>query len=268
MIALGPGCMEIKKKGESDSGASGNASDSSPKKTIPPGKTSSGGALPASVPLFQGIFALILLLSLLLGYGLPYQPPKLEKHDYPEFPKDVSPEQRTKATDAWSEKNEESSRQFKKALKAWNDGGDISRRKFIAAGRNVAKFSTVLWFTYCLITLCFMPLARAIPKHFGKDLSVTIMPVLLLGFIYALAKLILDWIPAGGWPMPNVLELRDQSLWKVLGQFIVHLTHPLANMVVTLKEFAVDKWFVPLLFVAATLVIGWGKVPTGKVDKS
>ena len=89
MIALGTGCMEIKKKGKSDSGASGNASDSSPKNTIPPGKTSSGGALPASLPLFQGIFALVLLLSLLLGYGLPYQPPKLEKHDYPEFPKDV-----------------------------------------------------------------------------------------------------------------------------------------------------------------------------------
>jgi hypothetical protein len=54
----------------------------------------------------------------------------------------------------------------------------------------------------------------------------------------------------------------------VLGQFIVHLTHPLANMVVTLKEFAVDKWFVPLLFVAATLVIGWGKVRTDKADVS
>ena len=74
--------------------------------------------------------------------------------------------------------------------------------------------------------------------------------------------------PASGWPSPNPLELNDQSLRKVLGQFIVHLTHPLANMVVTLKEFAVDKWFVPLLFVAATLVIGWGKVPTGKADKS
>jgi hypothetical protein len=46
------------------------------------------------------------------------------------------------------------------------------------------------------------------------------------------------------------------------------IPHPLANMVVALKEFAVDKWFVPLLFVAATLVIGWGKVPTGKSDKS
>ena len=113
-----------------------------------------------------------------------------------------------------------------------------------------------------------MPLARSIPNHFGKDLSVTILPVLLLGFIYALAKLILDWIPAGGWTMPNVLELRDQSLWKVLGQFIVHLTHPLANMVVTLKEFAGDKWFVPLLFVAATLVIGWGKVSVNKADAS
>jgi hypothetical protein len=94
------------------------------------------------------------------------------------------------------------------------------------------------------------------------------MPVLILGMFYALATLILNWIPVSGWPNPNPLELNDQSLWKVLGQFIVHLTHPLANMVVTLKEFAVDKWFVPLLFVAATLVIGWGKVRTDKADVS
>ena len=96
----------------------------------------------------------------------------------------------------------------------------------------------------------------------------TIMPVLLLGFIYALAKLILDWIPAGGWTMPNVLELRDQSLWKVLGQFIVHLTHPLANMVVTLKEFMFDKWFVPGMFVVVTAVIGWKRISAAKFETS
>ena len=61
--------------------------------------------------------------------------------------------------------------------------------------------------------------------------------------------------PDSGWPLP-VRGLNDQSLWKVMGQFIVHLTHPIADVVITLKEFAVDKWFVPLLFVAATLVIG------------
>jgi hypothetical protein len=39
-------------------------------------------------------------------------------------------------------------------------------------------------------------------------------------------------------------------------------------MVVTLKEFAVDKWFVPLMFVAATIVIGWRKLSTTKADAS
>ena len=94
------------------------------------------------------------------------------------------------------------------------------------------------------------------------------MPILMLGVVYALAKLILDWIPVSRWPTANSMELQGQSLWKVLGQLIVHLTHPLANMVVTLKEFAVDKWFVPLMFVAATIVIGWRKLSDTKVDAS
>ena len=94
------------------------------------------------------------------------------------------------------------------------------------------------------------------------------MPILMLGVVYALAKLILDWIPISGWPTSNPMELQDQSLWKVLGQLIVHLTHPIANMVVTLKEFAVDKWFVPLLFVAATIVIGWKRISAPKSETS
>ena len=31
------------------------------------------------------------------------------------------------------------------------------------------------------------------------------------------------------------IGLNDQSLWKVMGQFIMHLTHPIANMLITLK---------------------------------
>ncbi len=221
-----------------------------------------GGLWPGWLPYGHGVFLLLLLLALLLGYGLPYEKPQLPQRDYRAEYKTVEAE--TAAAEEYERKKEI----YDKEKKVWEEGGEESRRGWIGAGRNLAKFSVVLWLAYCLITHGLMPLIRAIPKHFGRDLSVTLMPVLMLGAFYALATLILNWIPASGWPSPNPLELQDQSLWKVLGQFIVHLTHPLANMVVSLKEFAVDKWFVPLLFVAATLVIGWGKVPTGKVEKS
>ena len=121
---------------------------------------------------------------------------------------------------------------------------------------------------FSFIVYGLMPLLRLIPKHFGKDLSITLLPVLMLGVLYSLSRLVVEWIPDSGWPLPSPLELNDQSLWKVMGQFIVHLTHPIADMVITLKEFAVDKWFVPLLFVAATLVIGWRQSIHGKVDES
>lgn len=238
--------------------------EDSPKPNIPlkPPAGEAGSLWPEWLPYGHGVFLLLLLLTLLLGYGLPYQKPEQPLRDYRSNSK--SAEEEVKATQEYESKKEA----YDKEKKAWDEGGEESRRGWIAAGRNLAKFSTVLWLIFSLITHGLMPLVRAIPKHFGKDLSVTLMPVLMLGVFYALATLILNWIPASGWPMPNPLELQDQSLWKVLGQFIVHLTHPLANMVVTLKEFAVDKWFVPLLFVAATLVIGWGKVSVNKADAS
>ena len=254
--------METKKRAPEDSGQSGSVEEESPRKTDPPGEPAFGGLWQDWLPYGHGAFLLFLLLTLLLGYGLPYDKPELPQRDYRAEYK--SPEEKTQATQKYEQKKEA----YDEAKKAWDEGGEEARRGWIVAGRNLAKFSTVLWVGYCLITLGLIPLARAIPKYFGKQLSVTLMPILMLGVVYALAKLILDWIPISRWPTPNPLELQDQSLWKVLGQLIVHLTHPLANMVVTLKEFAVDKWFVPLMFVAATIVIGWRKLSTTKADAS
>ncbi len=257
--------METKKTASKDSNPSDSEKQEEAKKPdlpLKPPASDLGGLGPDWLHYGHGVFVLLLLLTLLLGYGLPYEKPQLPQRDYRAEYKSV--EEETAAAAEYERKKEV----YDREKKAWDEGGEESRRGWIGAGRNLAKFSVVLWLAYCLITHGLMPLVRAIPKHFGKDLSVTLMPVLILGMFYALATLILNWIPVSGWPNPNPLELNDQSLWKVLGQFIVHLTHPLANMVVTLKEFAVDKWFVPLLFVAATLVIGLGKVRTDKADVS
>ena len=256
--------METKKKAPKSPKPSDSVKEEAKKPNLPlkPPAGDSSGLWPEWLPYGHGVFLLLLLLALLLGYGLPYEKPQLPQRDYRAEYKSV--EEEKTATAEYERKKEA----YDKEKKVWEEGGEESRRGWIGAGRNLAKFSVVLWLAYSLITHGLMPLIRAIPKHFGKDLSVTLMPVLMLGAFYALATLILNWIPVSGWPMPNPLELQDQSLWKVLGQFIVHLTHPLANMVVTLKEFAVDKWFVPLLFVAATLVIGWGKVSVNKADAS
>ena len=257
--------METKKNAPKDSKSSaldGKEDVKKPDLPLKPPAGEAGSLWPDWLPYGHGVFLLLLLLALLLGYGLPYEKPQLPQRDYRAEYKSV--EEEKTATAEYERKKEA----YDKEKKVWEEGGEESRRGWIGAGRNLAKFSVVLWLAYSLITHGLMPLIRAIPKHFGKDLSVTLMPVLMLGAFYALATLILNWIPVSGWPSPNPLELQDQSLWKVLGQFIVHLTHPLANMVVTLKEFAVDKWFVPLLFVAATLVIGWGKVSVNKADAS
>ena len=254
--------METKKKSADNSGQSGSVEEESQIKTGSPAGPVFGGLWPNGLSYGHGAFLLFLLLTLLLGYGLPYDKPELPQRDYRAEYK--SSEEKAQTTQKYDQKKEA----YDEAKKAWDEGGEKARRGWIVAGRNLAKFSTVLWVGYCLIALGLIPLARAIPKHFGKQLSVTLMPILMLGVVYALAKLILDWIPVSGWPTSNSMELQDQSLWKVLGQLIVHLTHPLANMVVTLKEFAVDKWFVPLMFVAATIVIGWRKLSDTKVDAS
>ena len=249
--------MEIKNKKSEDRDLEKLEDVKNPKALRP-----KAGLWPDWLPYGHGGFLLLLLLALLLGYGLPYEKPEQPQRDYRADYE--SAEEEEKAVKEYDEKMEA----YGKEKKAWVEGGEESRRGWIAVGRNLAKFSTVLWLIFSFIFHGLMPLLRLIPKHFGKDLSVTLLPVLLLGVLYALSRLVVEWIPNSGWPLPSPLELSDQSLWKVMGQFIVHLTHPIANIVITLKEFAVDKWFVPLLFVAATLVIGWGKTMPTKVDES
>ncbi|HBU59715.1 MAG TPA: hypothetical protein DEB48_07740 [Verrucomicrobiales bacterium] len=249
--------MEIK-KGEPQDSELGDPVDIKNPKTL----KSTAGLWPEWLPYGHAAFLLILLLALLLGYGLPYEKPEQPQRDYRANYESV--EEEKKAVKEYDQKVEA----YEKEKKAWDEGGEESRRGWIAVGRNLAKFSTVLWLIFSFIVYGLMPLLRMIPRHFGKDLSITLLPVLMLGVLYSLSRLVVEWIPDSGWPLPSPLELNDQSLWKVMGQFIVHLTHPIADMVITLKEFAVDKWFVPLLFVAATLVIGWRQSIPGKVDES
>ena len=78
-------------------------------------------------------------MTLLLGYGLPYDKPELPQRDYrAEY---NSAEEETKATQEYEQKKEA----YDEVKKAWDEGGEEARRGWIVAGRNLAKFSTVLW---------------------------------------------------------------------------------------------------------------------------
>ena len=212
----------------------------------------------------------LLLLMLLLGYALPYEPPKLEKHDYPTLPRNPTEAQRTEFTldrQRIEKLNDDSREAFNAELKEWNDGGEESRRKIIAFGRNTARMVAVVWFIFIVLRLGLGPLVRLIPKQFGKDLAVVILPVLMLGVFFALATLLVKWIPESGWPMPNALDLKDQSIWRAVGQFFVHLLHPVAETILTLKEYCYDKWFVPGILVVTTAILGWQRVVKQQAEK-
>ena len=189
--------METKKKSADNSGQSGSVEEESKVKTNSPAGLVFGGLWSNGLPYGHGAFLLFLLLTLLLGYALPYDKPELPQRDYRVEYK--SAEDKAQITEKYEQKKEA----YDEAKKAWDEGGEEARRGWIVAGRNLAKFSTVLWVGYCLIIFGLIPLASAIPKHFGKQLSLTLMPVLMLGVVYALAKLILDWIPVSGWPTAN-----------------------------------------------------------------
>ena len=163
--------------------------------------------------------------------------------------------------------NDASRESFNTALKAWNDGGEESRRKMIAFGRNSARMIAVVWFVFIALRLGLGPLIRFIPKHFGKDLAVVILPVILLGVFFAMGTLLIKWIPETGWPMPNALNLKDQSVWHAVGQFFVHLLHPVAEAILTLKDYCFDKWFVPGILVVTTAILGWQPVLKQQAEK-
>ena len=94
-----------------------------------------------------------------------------------------------------------------------------------------------------------------------------IVPVIILGVFFALATLLVKWIPESGWPMPNALDLKDQSIWRAVGQFFVHLLHPVAETILTLKEYCFDKWFVPGILVVTTAILGWQRVVKQQAEK-
>ena len=214
-------------------------------------------------PLVHAVIGLILLLALGLGYALPYQPPKLVKHDSPEYVRNAPPAELAEAQTERTrieQLNKDARKKFTEALKVWNESGEKSRRKLIAFGRNTSKIIAVLWFACCLIACGRRPLMEFIPKHFGKDLAIVILPVILLGVLYALATLLTKWIPESGWPMPGALDLRNQSLWTALGQFFVHLTHPACEAIITLKEYCFANWFVPGILIVTTAILGWQRI--------
>jgi len=218
----------------------------------------------------HAIVAVLLLLGLLLGYALPYEAPKLEKNDYPTLPRNPTEKQRAEFTEERKriEKlNDDARESFNTSLKEWNDGGEESRRKLIAFGRNTARMIAVVWFIFIALRLGIGPLVRFVPKHFGKDLAVVILPVIMLGVFFALATLLVKWIPESGWPMPNALDLKDQSIWRAVGQFFVHLLHPVAETILTLKEYCFDKWFVPGILVVTTAILGWQRVVKQQAEK-
>ena len=214
-------------------------------------------------PLVHAVIGLILLLALGLGYALPYQPPKLVKHDSPEYVRNAPPAELAEAQTERTridQLNKDARKKFTEDLKVWNESGEKSRRKLIAFGRNTSKIIAVLWFACCLIACGRRPLMEFIPKHFGKDLAIVILPVILLGVLFALATLLTKWIPESGWPMPGALDLRNQSLWTALGQFFVHLTHPACEAIITLKEYCFANWFVAGILIVTTAILGWQRI--------
>ena len=225
--------------------------------------TEPGPACCARSPLVHAVIGLILLLALGLGYALPYQPPKLVKHDSPDYVRGASPTEQAKAQTERTrieQLNKDARKKFTADLKVWNESGEKSRRKLIAFGRNTAKIIAVLWFACCLIACGHRPLMEFIPRHFGQDLAIVILPVILLGVLFAFATLLTKWIPETGWPMPGALDLKNQSLWTALGQFFVHLTHPACEAIITLKEYCFAKWFVPGILIVTTAILGWQRI--------
>jgi len=50
----------------------------------------------------------------------------------------------------------------------------------------------------------------------------------------------------------------------VFGVFISKIVYPVCDAILKVKEFAVDKWMVPLILVVVTASIGWGKYRNGQ----
>ena len=137
--------MDIKKKTSRDPEPADRVKekDSKPLEAI----SSQSSPWPGWLPYGHGIFLLLLLLTLLLGYGLPYEKPELPQRDY--RTNYGSTEEETVAVQEYEIKKEA----YDKQKKAWDEGGEEARRGWIAAGRNLAKFSTVLWLVYtCLFS--------------------------------------------------------------------------------------------------------------------
>ena len=161
------GCTEVQsfmeiKKGESHDSKLGDPVDIENPKTL----KSAAGLWPDWLPYGHAAFLLILLLALLLGYGLPYEKPEQPQRDYRANYESV--EEEKKAVKEYDEKVEA----YEKEKKAWDEGGEESRRGWIAVGRNLAKFSTVLWLIFSFIVYGFMPLLRLI-----RSILVKIFPL-------------------------------------------------------------------------------------------
>ena len=69
--------METKKRAPKDSGQSDPVKEERQRKTDPPVEPAFGGLWQDWLPYGHGAFLLFLLLTLLLGYGLPYDKPEL-----------------------------------------------------------------------------------------------------------------------------------------------------------------------------------------------
>ena len=106
--------METKKRAPEDSGQSGSVEEESPRKTDPPGEPAFGGLWQDWLPYGHGAFLLILLLTLFLGYGLPYDKPELSQRDYRAEYK--SAEEETEANQKYEQKKEE----YDEAKIAWD----------------------------------------------------------------------------------------------------------------------------------------------------
>ena len=96
--------METKKKAPKNPEASASGQSEDSKKPELLLKPATRGLWPDWLPYGHGVFLLLLLLTLLLGYGLPYQKPEQPLRDYRSNSK--SAEEEVKATQEYESKKE------------------------------------------------------------------------------------------------------------------------------------------------------------------
>jgi len=235
---------------------------------------------PSWLPKSHVAFAFLLWLAVLSGYWVSLEgPEEPNRNDYMRkaklemktIPESASVDERQKI-DQHNEsidkqyvgKLEKAQKEYQVAKEKWDDSGKEFWTKVVESGRNVANWTVACWLVFCLFVYCLNPLRRMISKELGAGFSMVLVPVATLGILFAAASILLGIIPQSGWETVPRGDTAGHNLLAVFGVFISKIVYPVCDAILKVKEFAVDKWMVPLILVVVTASIGWGKYRNGQ----